>query len=152
MKRIIVFSLLLVILALGHITQASAQESPSMDHIALYVFDLDKSAEFYKNVMKFEVIPEPFHDDKHVWFRIGSHSKLHIIKGAASVTDHDINSHFAYHVTDLKKFMQHLDKLKVKYGNWAGDEKATQARPDGVTQIYLKDPDNYWIEVNDDKS
>src|SRR3954471_797237 len=90
-------------------------QAPTVYHIALYVYDLDKSADFYKNVMQFKVIPEPFHDGKHVWFRIGAHSQLHIIKGAASVTDHDINTHFAYHVPVLQKFLKHLDASKVKY-------------------------------------
>ena len=29
--------------------------------------------------------------------------------------------------------------------------KTPQVRPDKVQQIYLQDPDGYWIEVNDDK-
>ncbi len=47
--------------------------------------------------------------------------------------------------------MEHLDKLNVRYGNWKGDAKQTTARPDGVKQIYLQDPDGFWVEVNDDK-
>jgi lactoylglutathione lyase len=128
-----------------------AQSAPTTDHIALYVKDLNKSAAFYKDVMQLEVIPEPFHDGKHVWFRTGEHSQLHIIQGAAAVYDHDINTHIAYHVNDLKVFTDHLDKLNVKYGNWKGDSKSPQLRPDGVKQVYLQDPDNFWIEVNDDK-
>jgi len=138
---------------LGVLTSATvfAQNAPTADHIALYVKDLNKSAAFYKDVMQLEVIPEPFHDGKHVWFRTGEHSQLHIIQGAAAVYDHDINTHIAYHVNDLKVFTEHLDKLNVKYGNWKGDSKSPQLRPDGVKQVYLQDPDNFWIEVNDDK-
>jgi lactoylglutathione lyase len=131
--------------------KAVAQKGASIDHIALYVYDLDKSADFYKNVMQFKVIPEPFHDNKHVWFQIGPHSQLHIIKGAKEVTDHDINTHFAYTVPVLQTFIKHLEEMKVKYGNWTQDSKAPTSRPDGVKQVYLQDPDNFWIEVNDDK-
>ena len=46
--------------------------------------------------------------------------------------------------------MAHLDHMQVKYQNLKGDGKVT-LRPDGVNQIYLQDPDGYWIEVNDDK-
>jgi lactoylglutathione lyase len=140
-------------LLLGVLTSATvfAQNAPTTDHIALYVKDLNKSAAFYKDVMQLEVIPEPFHDGKHVWFRTGEHSQLHIIQGAAAVYDHDINTHIAYHVNDLKIFTDHLDKMNVKYGNWKGDSKSPQLRPDGVKQVYLQDPDNFWIEVNDDK-
>src|SRR5437868_1379020 len=108
MKKVVPVVLFVCLLMPAFINRVAAQ-SPSVDHIALYVYDLDKSAEFYKNVMQLQEIPEPFHDGKHVWFRIGEHSQLHIIKGAASVTDHDINTHFAYHVPVLKNFIKHLE-------------------------------------------
>ncbi len=131
--------------------KVSAQQGPTVDHIALYVFDLQKSTAFYKDVMQFKLVSEPFKDNKHSWFEIGPHSKLHVIQGAASVEQHDINSHFAYHVKVLKEFTDHLDKNNIAYRNWAGDSKEPTVRPDGVKQVYFKDPDNYWIEVNDDK-
>jgi len=127
-------------------------QKPTVDHIALYVFDLQKSTAFYKDVMQFELVSEPFKDGKHSWFDVGPGSKLHVIQGAAQVVDHDINSHFAYHVKSLKEFTDHLDKLKVNYQNWKGDSKEPTLRPDGVKQVYFQDPDKYWIEVNDDKS
>jgi lactoylglutathione lyase len=128
-----------------------AQGSPAMlNHIALYVVDLQKSADFYKNVLQLPEIPEPFKDGKHVWLRIGAHSQLHIIQGNKA-QEHDINTHLAFSVKDLSKFMAHLDKLGVRYGSWKGEAKQTTPRPDGVKQIYLQDPDNFWLEVNDDK-
>lgn len=149
MKNIVSLFLFSCLLFAG--SNHAVAQSPAVDHIALYVYDLDKSADFYKNVMKLEVIPEPFHDGRHVWFRIGEHSQLHIIKGAASVTEHDINSHTAYHVPVLKTFIAHLEAMKVKYVSFKGEPKMITPRPDGVTQVYVRDPDNYWIEVNDDK-
>jgi lactoylglutathione lyase len=130
---------------------AYGQERPKTDHNALYVKDLDKSAAFYKDVMLLEVIPEPFHDGKHVWFRTGEHSQLHVIQGAAAIYPHDINTHYAYSVPNLAVFTKHLDEMHVKYGNWKGDSKSPQLRPDGIKQVYLQDPDGFWIEVNDDK-
>ena len=47
-------------------------------------------------------------------------------------------------------FTKHLDDLNIKYGNWAQTTKTPQVRPDKVKQIYLQDPDGYWLEVNDD--
>ena len=41
--------------------------------------------------------------------------------------------------------------MNIKYGNWKGDSKEPQVRPDGIKQVYLQDPDGYWIEINDDK-
>lgn len=141
--------ILLALLTTG--TFLFAQTGPRANHVALYVKDMAKSAAFYKDVMQLEVIPEPFHDGKHVWFKTGEHNQLHIIQGAAEVTEHDINSHFAYAVPNLQNFTKHLDQMRVKYGNWKGDSKSPQLRPDGIKQVYLQDPDNFWIEVNDDK-
>lgn len=128
-----------------------SQDRPSINHIALYVFDIKKSVDFYKNVLQFEEIPEPFHDGKHAWLKIGPHTQLHIIEGAKNVVPHDINSHFAYTVSNLNNFINHLGELKIKYQNFKGEAYVPQLRPDGIRQVYFQDPDNYWIEVNDDK-
>ena len=41
--------------------------------------------------------------------------------------------------------------MGVKYGNFLGEEKKIAIRPDQISQIYLQDPDGYWIEVNNDR-
>jgi lactoylglutathione lyase len=42
-----------------------------------------------------------------------------------------------------------LEKNKIEYENWAGQKMTVTTRVDGVKQIYFKDPDGYWIEIND---
>lgn len=121
------------------------------DHATVHVRDLQKSAEFYERVMGLERMPEPFKDGVHVWFRIGAHDQLHVVGGATDVTQHAIDVHVAFRVASLPDFMAHLDQMQVKYRNFKGEGKIPTARPDGVKQIYLQDPDGYWIEVNDDK-
>jgi lactoylglutathione lyase len=148
-KRTIICILFSVFVIGGIVSDARAQTKTN--HNAIYVKNLTKSTAFYKDVMQLEVIPEPFHDGKHVWFRTGEHSQLHVIEGAAAIEPHDINTHYAYSVPDLAVFTKHLDEMHVKYGNWKGDSKSPQLRPDGIKQVYLQDPDNFWIEVNDDK-
>jgi lactoylglutathione lyase len=39
----------------------------------------------------------------------------------------------------------------VRYGSWKGEAGQFTPRPDGVKQVYLQDPDGFWLEVNDDK-
>jgi lactoylglutathione lyase len=150
-KKTIVFKIFFLLAFAGIVSATYAQDGVRANHVALYVKDLAKSAAFYKNVMELKEIPEPFHDGKHVWLRTGEHTNLHLIQGAAEITQHDINSHFAYSVKNLAEFTKHLDEQHVKYGNWKGEDKLIVLRPDGVKQIYLQDPDNVWIEVNDDK-
>ena len=150
MKKLLYFGLVAFLLTVATAQNALAQSPTLLNHIALYVVDLPKSAAFYKDVLRLPEIPEPFKDGKHVWLRIGPHSQLHLIQGNKA-QDHDINTHLAFSVRNLAKFMQHLDKLNVRYGSWKGELKQITPRPDGVKQVYLQDPDNFWLEVNDDK-
>ncbi len=129
----------------------SRAQAPHFNHNAIFVVDLQKSADFYEKVMMFDKIAEPFHDNKHIWFKIGEHNQLHVIQGAKEIIPHDINIHMAFSVPSLEKFIQHLEEKHIKYSNSAQNSTKPTARPDGVTQIYLQDPDGYWIEINDDK-
>ena len=127
-------------------------KSAEFDHVTVHVRDLQKSAGFYENVFALERIPHPFKDANHIWFRIGAHQQLHVVGGASATESpaRDIEVHFAFRVPSIPDFAAHLDQMQVKYRNFAGNGKVTD-RPDGVHQIYLQDPDGYWIEVNDDR-
>ena len=131
--------------------QSNTASQPRFDHTTIYVTDLKRSADFYETVLQLPQIPEPFHDGRHVWLRVGDHSQIHIVQGAKEDTEHDINIHLAFSVESLESFMKHLDSTNTVYGNWTQAAKKTQDRPDGVKQIYLKDPDGYWIEINNDR-
>jgi lactoylglutathione lyase len=142
---------LLLTVAAAFSTQAQTSQVPVFNHTTIYVVDLEKSAAFYENVLGIRKIEEPFKDGKHVWFSVGGHGQLHVVKGATALVTHDINIHLCFSVASLEAFMAHLDAVQVKYGDWYGN-KHPQTRPDGVHQIYFQDPDGYWLEVNDDKN
>jgi lactoylglutathione lyase len=127
----------------------NAQQTPHFNHTTIFVVDLQKSSDFYEKVMQLKKIAEPFHDNRHTWFQLSEHGQLHVVQGAKETIPHDINIHLAFSVSPLSDFLKHLDDMHVKYGNWAQDTKTPQVRPDGVKQVYLQDPDGFWIEVND---
>jgi len=131
--------------------EISKAQTPHFNHTTIFVVDMNKSADFYEKVMMFSRIPEPFHDNKHIWEKIGEHNELHIVEGAKQVMPHDINIHLAFSVPSVEDFTKHLDSMNIKYGDWSQKTKTPQVRPDGIKQIYFQDPDGYWIEVNDDK-
>jgi lactoylglutathione lyase len=149
MKRLPGFIGFLLVFVLAN--PAQAQDKPHFNHTTIYVTDLARGTEFYSKVMMLEPIPEPFHDNRHSWFKIGEHSELHVVSGAKEDVPHDVNIHLAFAVSSLPDFMKHLDKLGIKYGNFGGEPNKIALRPDKINQIYLQDPDGYWIEVNDDK-
>jgi lactoylglutathione lyase len=123
---------------------------PRFSHQTIFVTDLERAANFYEKVLELKRISEPFHDGKHVWFQISEHGQLHVVSGAKEDIPHDINIHLAFSVASMDAFTKHLDAAGVKYGNWAQNTKTPQVRPDKVKQVYLQDPDGYWIEINDD--
>ncbi len=119
------------------------------NHIALYVADLKKSTAFYRDIIDAEIIPDPFQDDRHVWFKIGEHNQLHLIAG--SEFPESGNMHFAFAVPSLDDFLEHLNRFAIRYEAGNGKTGQVRLRADGVKQIYLQDPDGYWIEINEDR-
>jgi lactoylglutathione lyase len=130
---------------------AGFAQKPVLNHIAVYVQDLKKSTEFYRQVIGLDTIPEPFHDGKHTWFAIGCQSHLHLIAGAGHPDNHDKNSHLCFSVPSVDDFISRLNKASVPYEDWPGKPQSVTTRVDGVKQIYFRDPDGWWIEINDAK-
>jgi lactoylglutathione lyase len=147
MKKILAVLLLMVL-----VRSASAQKQDvSLNHIALYVEDLGKSTKFYRDVIGLDTVPEPFKDGLHSWFKISNGLTLHIIQGPKEKLTQYRNTHTCFSVGDIDNFIQHLTKSGISYEDVKGKQQAVTTRVDGVKQIYFKDPDGYWIEINNDK-
>jgi lactoylglutathione lyase len=128
----------------------SKSQMIALNHIAIYVFNLEKSTSFYEKVLQLQVIPEPFKDGKHTWFTLGAAGQLHLIQGAEQNIKRDKNDHLCFSVPSIEDFIANLNQHKIEYTNWPGTAKEPTVRVDGVKQIYFKDPDGHWIEVNND--
>lgn len=140
------FFLFLVLL-----TQASfAQKKPRINHIAFSVSELERSRIFYQEVINLDTIPEPFHDGRHVWFSVSENAHLHLIQNPPPIEIPSKNTHLCFSVPDIKRFVMKLQKDKIPYEDWPGKKSAITTRTDGIHQVYLQDPDGYWIEINDD--
>ena len=140
----------ILLLLLSCISQIlPAQTKVRINHTAIYVTNLKVSAAFYRDIISLDTIAEPFHDGKHAWFDTGFGTALHIIEGAEAKRAYYKNQHTCYSVSDLQVFMKKLIKAKIDFEDVAGKTGAFTTRPDGVHQLWLRDPDGYWIEVND---
>lgn len=147
---------ILILIALNPIQKSMAQaenkQAPAvLNHIAVYVADLKIATDFYETVFNLPQIPEPFHDGRHTWFSLGSAGHLHIIQGAKSKENHDKNEHLCFSVPSVEVFITKLKSRNISFESWAGGSGEVTLRVDGVKQIYFKDPDGHWLEVNDDK-
>lgn len=132
--------------------QATAPvKRPILNHIAVSVKNLAKSTAFYSQIIQLDTIPEPFHDGRHTWFSIAEHSHLHLIQYDDGILVPAKGSHLCFSVVSIEDFIKRLESSKIPYSNWQGDANAVTLRVDGVKQIYLQDPDGYWIEINNDK-
>ncbi|WP_194777160.1 VOC family protein [Pararhodonellum marinum] len=131
----------------------NAYSQTQINHIAVYVEDLKKSADFYRSVLGLEEIEEPFKDNLHAWFSIGTGASLHLIEDDKNPwvqpTINKIN-HLCFSMKDLDGFIEKLGKANIPFEDWPGEVGSINVRPDGIRQIYVRDPDGYWLEINDD--
>lgn len=125
--------------------------TPEFNHLALSVKDLQKVTAFYKEVLLLEPIEEPFKEGRHSWFSLGSGLSLHLVANAKETNEHPLSNHFCVSISTLDDYIDHLNKMNVPYYNSRQKPHVKQIRPDGVQQIYIKDPEGHWIEINDEK-
>jgi lactoylglutathione lyase len=122
-----------------------------INHTAIFVKDLKTTKAFYENIIGLDTIPEPFHDGKHAWYNIGPSVSMHVIQGASEKKEYYKNQHTCFSVASVDAFTEILKKNKIGWEDVAGKKNSITTRIDGVKQLWLQDPDGYWIEINDAK-
>ena len=123
----------------------------AIDHYAINVEDLDRSVVFYQEVFHLEEIKNGTGLSHIRWFRLGSSQELHIIQVDSLDKKLPKGVHLALAVSDFDRFRESVEKQNLPYSDWPGTPNAVSTRPDNVRQLYLQDPDGYWVEVNDGK-
>ena len=116
------------------------------NHVALAVKDMEASARFYREVIGLEPIEVP--DNLKAirsWFKIAPGQELHLLAGRSfPVTNNDPNAaHFSLTIPDADPVEAYLKTKGLPY--------LRQQRFDGAWQIFISDPDGYFIELNEPK-
>ena len=75
---------------------------------------------------------------------------LHVIQGANEKKEYYKNQHTCFTVPNFDAFVKKLLVDNWSFEDVAGNKNKITTRVDGVHQIWLQDPDGYWIEINDD--
>ncbi len=152
MQRFI-FALLFVQCLWMNPSFSQAKTSPpttlTFNHQALFVRDLDTSARFYSQILGLKEIENETKLTIIRWFSMGNGTQLHLIAGDNKGIVLKKAIHFALATPDFDAFMKHLNAKGIEYSDWLGEIRQFNTRADGVRQIYLQDPDGYWIEIND---
>ena len=153
MKFFFAFLFLMVFSSVNITLKAQTNmQNARFNHLAIYVVDLKRSGDFYKNIIGLDTIPEPFHDGKHIWLKTGPGNALHIIEGAEKNKEYFKNNHICFSITSMDDFTNMLKAKNIVFEDATGSKNnKVNIRPDGVKQIWLQDPDGYWIEINDAK-
>ncbi len=127
-----------------------AQEiSFRIDHYSMVVKDLEKTGDFYASVLGLKDIPHPTRAEGFRWFTIDGASQLHLIRKDRIFGNRSKSEHLCLSTPDLEEFIDSLKERGIPYWDWEGYQGKVTLRADGVRQIYLQDPEDNWIEIND---
>lgn len=115
----------------------------ALNHVAVNVSSLAVSKRFYGETLGLKELPRPKFDFDGAWYQLGPGQELHLIvdpKLTASRNRH--NHHFALQVKDVAAAQSELQARGQPLA------MGPITRPDGVTQIFLADPDGYIVEIS----
>ena len=136
-----------LVLLLAFVRSSSSQKAaPEVDHLAIYVTDLQRSIAFYKDVFGFEQVPMPV--TFAAWLKMGKGVMLHIVAGRKEAVTNSKWDHLSIACADLGAMTASLDARHIAWSSMEGKHEPA-VRFDGVKQIFIRDPDGYWIEIND---
>jgi lactoylglutathione lyase len=131
---------------------SNAQETPSFqfafNHLAVSVKDVDRSAEFYKKILRLQEITNRSKLDGVRWFSLGNGQELHLISIVKENIVLNKAIHLALTTADFDQFIKHLEKNNIVYSDWPGALNKMNIRADGIKQVFFQDPDGYWVEIN----
>jgi len=132
------------------VPKPAARSSAKLDHVAISVSDAKASAAFYQAVFGFAELKTPFAGGGGViWLDLGNGVALHIFGGRTTAVANEHERHLAIQVVDISRVTNFLASRGISWQNFDGVAGQIQTRPDGVHQMFFRDPDGYWVEVND---
>jgi lactoylglutathione lyase len=127
---------------------APVQATIAIDHVALHVADLNVSVAFYSGVFGLQEIPAAAKGRR--WLSLGKGVALHLLGERTAPVVDNRSVHVAFTSDNLEPILQRLKDRQISWSDFAGTQGTVgTVRTDGVRQVFLRDPDGYWIEVND---
>ncbi|HUK20057.1 MAG TPA: VOC family protein [Gemmatimonadales bacterium] len=125
----------------------------ALHHVSIPVTDLERSRQFYREVLGLEEIPRPPFDFPGAWYRVGS-GQLHlIVHDQPTLRTRGVDSHDVHFAIRVRSYRGALESLHARgYNSTAADElrriREQPAGRAGFPQVFLLDPDRHVIELN----
>ncbi len=111
-----------------------------LNHVTLYVRDLEASVAFYGEVLGLPRLPRPDFGFTGAWFALGS-QQLHLNIDTQNRDKERHSLHIAFLVQDAAAAAQALQERGVAL------QRGPSLRPDGAVQVFFHDPDGYLLEL-----
>ena len=127
-----------------------------IEHFLLQTADMEKTREWYVNVLGMRVGPNPDFKFPVFWLYLGDKDVVHVTEGGAKASENRKRyvgqesqatagsgaiDHLAFRATGLRDMIAHLKALGV-------DFKQRQVHDQGLYQLFMFDPNGIKIELN----
>lgn len=142
---VLIFALIFSVIVRG---QDTTSFNLTFNHLAISVKDVNRSAEFYKKILKLKEIENRAKLEGVRWFSTGDGKELHLISIIKEPIVLNKAIHIAFTTSNFDAVIKTLNEMNITYSDWPGSLNKINIRADGVKQIFFQDPDGYWIEVN----
>lgn len=128
-----------------------------LHHVTLTVTDIERSKQFYSDILGLKEISRPPFPFPGAWFQIGDSQHLHLIvhddatfrAPGKGIDTRDV--HFAVRVPSHRRAVEFLRAKGYSENTDARDFHKMEVKPKptaGYPQIYIIDPDRHVIEIN----
>lgn len=148
MRKIFLLTLTVLLVIQSVYCQDNSPFKLTLDHIAISVKDVNRSADFYGRVLKFQEITNRSKFEGVRWFSMGDGKELHLISIVKEEVTLNKAIHLALTTPDFDAFVDMLKKMNIPFSDWPGAPNKVFIRADGTKQVFFQDPDGNWIEVN----
>ena len=137
------------IITFGILFSLKSQSNLKFDHQALLVNNLKITGDFYRDILGFKDIPTLVGTKyTHRWLANYEGKEIHLIFSDEEIEKTPKQIHMAFSPVDFDKFIDHLKKNNVVFTNYKLEVGVVQVRKDGIKQLWMRDPQGYWIEIN----